>query len=330
MQAAYLLGGALIAIPAIVIIARKVRNSYHQRRLRGAMTKPPAFTGDTAFSRYADHYRKGGTGRPLTVKGAAFLRQARARPPEVTSIPCYYCDGAATHEPGCPFAIMLDMGEPLYPRLRAATINEIAHLAEVAHAGDIVAAAIALGHTPSVAAAYADEIARECDPGEPLARVPPITVRPSMGDTAIPPPPNMGGIGAAVPYAGPNYVGEEDIAEEMKGMPHFFARPGKVISLQDAALLDDLAATFVLGHVAPDGSIWTAPNERFAVGVVQIPWNERRKAEIFGWEFVGDGDAPGTVQMRRTAPLRREQGDTPWGASSATEPPTGPDKTNSR
>jgi hypothetical protein len=122
------------------------------------------------------------------------------------------------------------------------------------------------------------------DEGEPL---PP----------ALAAPPNIGGEDHP-PYAGPNYVRDEDVAEEMIGLPHFYAQPAEVVPLTPCVL--DLAFDFELGHVAPDGAVWAQPDLRVQYGAVQIPWAEQAKAARFGWEFIGDGDEPGMCKVHRS------------------------------
>lgn len=50
---------------------------------------------------------------------------------------------------------------------------------------------------------------------------------------------------------------------------------------------ESFAAEFKLGCVAPDGSIWAAPNLRHTQGLVAVVEGERDKAEFFGWERAG-------------------------------------------
>lgn len=140
---------------------------------------------------------------------------------------------------------------------------------------------------------------------EPEVTSTPITDMWPAGDegeplpAAMKAPPNLGGEGRP-PYQGPNYVADEEVAEEMIGLPHFYSQPAQVIEITSAnECVLDLAFDFEPGHVAPDGTIWSTRTERITHGVVQIPWSEQMKAARFGWEFVGNGDEPGKCQVRR-------------------------------
>lgn len=100
-------------------------------------------------------------------------------------------------------------------------------------------------------------------------------------------PPNMGGLDSKVPYAGPNYVSEDEMVEIMRPTPYYFSEGG------------DLAWEYEFGRVAGDGCIWTAPDERVATGIVRIHASEMTKASRFGWQFVGDADTPGYVMAQK-------------------------------
>lgn len=116
-------------------------------------------------------------------------------------------------------------------------------------------------------------------------------------------PPNMGS--DAVPYAGPNYVSDEDLAEEMKGLIHFFGEPEPGY-FDDPARLGhrlggDLAWDFKgYGLVAADGSIWVAPDERVHSGIVLMQASEMGKAARFGWTYERESNGnSNTVWVRR-------------------------------
>jgi hypothetical protein len=116
-------------------------------------------------------------------------------------------------------------------------------------------------------------------------------------------PPNMGS--DAVPYAGPNYVSDEDLAEEMKGLIHFFGEP-ETGYFDDPARLGhrlggDLAWDFKgYGLVAADGSIWVAPDERVHSGIVLMQASEMGKAARFGWTYERESNGnSNTVWVRR-------------------------------
>lgn len=116
--------------------------------------------------------------------------------------------------------------------------------------------------------------------------------------------PNMGGLDSAVPYGGPNYVAEEDLADEMKGLIHFYAEPAPSFFDESPARLDypmggDLAWDYRgLGMVAGDGTIWTAPDERCRNGSVILVAREIGKAARFGWTYKGEAGA-GYVWVER-------------------------------
>lgn len=116
-------------------------------------------------------------------------------------------------------------------------------------------------------------------------------------------PPNMGS--DAVPYAGPNYVSDEDLAEEMKGLIHFFGEPEPGY-FDDPVRLGhrlggDLAWDFKgYGLVAADGAIWVAPDERVHSGIVLMQASEMGKAARFGWTYERESNGnSNTVWVRR-------------------------------
>lgn len=119
-------------------------------------------------------------------------------------------------------------------------------------------------------------------------------------------PPNMGS--DAVPYAGPNYVSDDDLAEEMKGLIHFFGEPEPGY-FDDPARLGhrlggDLAWDFKgYGLVAADGSIWVAPDERVHSGIVLMQASEMGKAARFGWTYERESNGNSDLVW-----VRREHG----------------------
>lgn len=111
-------------------------------------------------------------------------------------------------------------------------------------------------------------------------------------------PPNMGGLGNP-PYQGPNYVGDEELAEQMKHLSHyfvegFFDKPER-LDLPMNPLRGDLTWTYEFGRIAPDGSVWTAPDERVQNGKVLIHASEMVKAARFGWTYDCDSSKPAYV-----------------------------------
>lgn len=115
-------------------------------------------------------------------------------------------------------------------------------------------------------------------------------------------PPNIGS--EAVPYAGPNYVAEEDLADEMKGLIHFFGEPQTGFFDQperlDYPMGGDLAWDYAgLGLVAGDGTIWVAPDERVSVGIALLKASEMAKAARFGWTYADDNRDPEYVWVDR-------------------------------
>ncbi|HLP68341.1 MAG TPA: hypothetical protein VK181_12565 [Rhizobium sp.] len=118
-------------------------------------------------------------------------------------------------------------------------------------------------------------------------------------------PPNMGGLGNPE-YQGPNYVEGDEFAESMKGVPHYFVDQSRNffdapyrLDLPMNPLSGDLAWSYELGRVAPDGSIWSAPDERVQSGTALVHASEMVKAARFGWTYESDSIKPAYVLAKR-------------------------------
>lgn len=238
-----ILGIAIVTATARAVIRRYRERSAVRRRLANIRSKwdrdryrapyPEIIKQFLAGGSYrmGGPYRVGGIVDPESVPaildrpgeyriypGHPLYDRVMASRTEVTSKQsCHYC-GQKVHHPDCPFVILSDMANPLYPQVKTAAMWEIVRSADTTGRDDLIQAAIRLGHTPEIAAAYADEI-------ETIGGAP-ITIRPftPMDTHHIPPPPNMGGLGNPK-YKGGNYVEPEEIAEEMKTLRHYEAPP---------------------------------------------------------------------------------------------------------
>jgi hypothetical protein len=129
----------------------------------------------------------------------------------------------------------------LYQRVRSARMNEIIRAADSMSYDDLMQAAIRLGSTQEIAAAYAAEILISEDEGEELP-------------AAMAHSPNVGGIGQPR-YRGGNYVDEHELVDEMKGVRHYGTEPA----------VDPLTSLLTTGRVPITG--YRNPIRALAAGV---------------------------------------------------------------